>query len=78
MEQKIEAVFLPKYRCSICDSVYDETAGGMQGHFGMTPVTFCEWCYSSVVDMVEQMNEPEPEPEPKLEPCGMSRTWQHR
>jgi len=34
----------------------------------MIPVTFCEWCYSSVIDMVEQLSEPEPP-----EPCGMSR-----
>ena len=62
--------------CSICDSAYDEDAGGIQGHFGMTPVTFCEWCYSSVVDMVEQMNESAPES--KGPPCGMGRTWQDR
>jgi hypothetical protein len=55
--------------CSICETSYNEGDGGTQGHFGDTPVTFCKWCFSVVVDMVEQT---------KDEPCGMSRTWQHR
>ena len=54
-----------KDTCSICDSKYDEDAGGIQGHFGITPVTFCEWCLSSIMDMAENLREPEP--------CGMSR-----
>ena len=33
---------------------YDEDAGGIQGHFGILPVTFCEWCYSSVYAMLYQ------------------------
>jgi hypothetical protein len=40
--------------CSICGNEYDEACGGIQGHFGITPVTFCEWCYGSIYDMVEQ------------------------
>ena len=40
--------------CSICGNEYDEECGGIQGHFGVTPVTFCEWCFSSIYDMVEQ------------------------
>ncbi len=54
-----------KDTCSICDSKYDEDAGGIQGHFGVMPVTFCEWCLSSIMDMAENLREPEP--------CGMSR-----
>mgnify|MGYP003628558382 CR=1 FL=1 len=64
-KQTIEDAFAPKDECSICGSDYDEECGGVQGHFGITPVTFCEWCYSSIIDMVEQHQEPEP--------CGMSR-----
>ena len=41
-------------KCSICGNEYDESCGGIQGHFGVSPVTFCEWCYSSIYDMVEQ------------------------
>lgn len=54
-----------KDTCSICDSKYDEDAGGIQGQFGIMPVTFCEWCLSSIMDMTEQLREPDP--------CGMSR-----
>tara|TARA_R110002020_G_scaffold475929_1_gene714592 strand:- start:1489 stop:1668 length:180 start_codon:yes stop_codon:yes gene_type:complete len=43
-------------KCSICDSKYDKDAGGTQGYFGIMPVTFCERCYSSIVDMVSQMD----------------------
>jgi len=41
-------------KCSICEAEYDEDAGGVQGYFGIMPVTFCEWCYASVYDMVAQ------------------------
>lgn len=49
-----EDPFKPRDTCSICDSEYDEDAGGVQGYFGIMPVTFCEWCYSSIYDMVAQ------------------------
>jgi len=53
LADKIKIVELePKLYCSICDSEYDEDAGGIQGYFGIMPVTFCCWCYSSIVDMV--------------------------
>jgi len=41
----------PKDICSLCESDYDEGRGGVQGYFGIIPVTFCEWCYSSIIDM---------------------------
>ena len=40
--------------CSICDSPIDEDEG-IVGEFGMLPVQFCCWCYSSLTDMVIQM-----------------------
>jgi|TARA_B100000929_G_C15376787_1_gene376352 hypothetical protein len=46
--------FTPPDKCSVCGGEYDEACGGIQGHFGVTPVTFCEWCYGSIYDMVEQ------------------------
>ena len=46
--------FKPSDECSICGNEYDETCGGVQGHFGVTPVTFCEWCYGSIYDMISQ------------------------
>ena len=54
MKENINVGFEPSDECSICGNEYDESCGGVQGHFGVTPVTFCEWCYSSIYDMVEQ------------------------
>ncbi len=48
---------LPKSVCSICESEYDGDEGGIQGYFGIMPVTFCVWCYSSIIDMVEGSND---------------------
>jgi len=42
-------------KCSICESEIDLDAGDIQGDFGITPVAFCVWCYSSIVDMVKQL-----------------------
>ena len=47
-------IFNPSDSCSICGNEYDESCGGVQGHFGVTPVTFCEWCYGSIYDMISQ------------------------
>ena len=41
--------------CSICDSPMEDDEG-IVGEFGILPVQFCCWCYSSVTDMVIQMN----------------------
>ena len=46
----------PPDKCSICNSDYDPDAGGIQGYFGIMPVTFCEWCYSSIMSMAEGEN----------------------
>lgn len=54
MKKDTENSLEPKDTCSICDSKYDEDAGGIQGYFGILPVTFCEWCYSSMYDMIAQ------------------------
>mgnify|MGYP000226276053 FL=1 len=57
LKESIQEAFSPKDVCSICDSEYDEDEGGIQGHFGICPVTFCVWCYSSIVDMVMQSHD---------------------
>ena len=41
--------------CNICDSVIEEDNGDIVGNFGISPVAFCVWCYSSMIDMVIQM-----------------------
>ena len=56
-KEAIEKAFTPPDVCSICGCDYDDEEGGVQGHFGICPVTFCAWCLSSVVDMVEQMHD---------------------
>ena len=43
-------------KCSICDSEIDEDAGDIKGYFGISPVAFCVWCYSSLTDIVIQLN----------------------
>ena len=43
-------------KCSICDSEIDEDAGDIKGYFGISPISFCVWCYSSLTDMVIQLN----------------------
>ena len=41
--------------CSICNGEFDEKEEGEQGYFGIIPVAFCVWCYSSIVDMVHTL-----------------------
>ena len=65
--------FEPKNTCSICSSEYDESAGGIQGHFGIMPVTFCEWCYASIYSMIYKEVEADFKANNEPEPCGMSR-----
>jgi len=48
----------PSKECSLCSSDYDPEEGGVQGYFGIVPVTFCTWCLNSIRDMCEQMFEP--------------------
>ena len=43
-------------KCSICDSDIEEDNGDIKGCFGISPVAFCVWCYSSMTDMVIQLN----------------------
>ena len=40
--------------CSICDSPMEDDEG-IVGEFGICSVQFCCWCYSSITDMVIQM-----------------------
>ena len=42
--------------CAICLSELDFEAGDFQGTFGISEVGFCVWCYSSMTDMVIQLN----------------------
>ena len=42
--------------CNICDSEIEEDNGDIVGNFGISPVSFCVWCVSSMTDMVIQLN----------------------
>jgi uncharacterized protein (DUF983 family) len=56
-DDKLFTALQPKDECSICSSDITEDEGGVQGYFGILPVTFCVWCYTSMLDMVEQLND---------------------
>ena len=43
-------------KCNICDSPIEEDQGDIVGSFGISPVSFCVWCLSSMTDMVIQLN----------------------
>ena len=43
-------------KCDICSSEIDQDNGDVVGEFGITPVSFCVWCLSSITDMVVQLN----------------------
>jgi len=45
------------HTCSICSCIYTESEGGIEGQFGILPVSFCPTCYASTVDMVKQLEE---------------------
>ena len=47
--------FSPSDDCSICASTIEEDEG-VKGFFGILPVSFCDWCYSSLTDMMIKMN----------------------
>ena len=46
---------IEEHKCSICDCIYTKEEGGVEGDFGILPVQFCPPCYTSIVDMVHQL-----------------------
>jgi hypothetical protein len=43
-----------EHQCNVCGTDFTDDEGGVLGYFGMLPVAFCPFCYSSMVDMVQQ------------------------
>jgi hypothetical protein len=43
-----------EHRCNVCACEFTDDEGGIQGYFGILPVSFCPTCYSCMVDMVTQ------------------------
>lgn len=46
-----------EHKCNVCSSEFTDDEGGVLGHFGMLPVAFCPWCFSSMCDMVDQLTD---------------------
>ena len=47
---------VPNMECSICDTEFDlDDECGMTGYFGMLMVYFCQFCFSSMIDMSKQI-----------------------
>ena len=45
-------------RCTVCEIKFDiEQEGGVQGFFGIIPVTFCEFCFNCITDLASQINQ---------------------
>ena len=47
--------------CSICGQIEHEEGEGIQGMFGMMPVTFCQMCLNSMAEMIKDITEGEHE-----------------
>jgi hypothetical protein len=44
-------------RCTVCEIKFDiEKEGGVQGFFGIIPVTFCDYCFDCVLNLAEHVN----------------------
>ena len=54
LDEELEEEMKLAEHCSICNGEIDLDAGDIQGYFGIAPVSFCVWCYSSILDMVKQ------------------------
>lgn len=44
------------HECTACSCVYTDDEGGVQGYFGILPMSFCPTCLSSIYDMMDQLN----------------------
>jgi len=54
---------IDQHRCSVCSCDYTDDEGGIQGYFGILPVSFCPTCFSCMCDMAGQYIEPEEDPD---------------
>ena len=52
----VEYEKIPDPECTVCKAEFNlEDEGGTAGYFGITPVFFCPFCLSSMVDMIEKL-----------------------
>ena len=45
---------IDQHQCSVCSCDYTDDEGGIEGNFGMLPVSFCPTCFSCMCDMAAQ------------------------
>jgi hypothetical protein len=43
-------------KCTACSCEFTDDEGGIHGHFGILPMSFCPTCLSCMLDMAEQLN----------------------
>ena len=56
------------HRCNVCSCEYTDDEGGVEGNFGILPVSFCPTCFSCMCDMASQYMDPvEEEPNPEYD-----------
>lgn len=44
------------HKCTACSCEYTDDEGGIQGNFGILPMSFCPTCLSCMLDMADQLN----------------------
>jgi hypothetical protein len=44
------------HKCTACSCEYTDDEGGVQGDFGILPMSFCPTCLACMLDMAEQLN----------------------
>jgi len=44
------------HKCTTCSCEYADDEGGIQGNFGILPMSFCPTCLSCMCDMADQLN----------------------
>jgi len=44
------------HKCTACSCEYTDDEGGIQGDFGIMPMSFCPTCLSCMLDMADQLN----------------------
>lgn len=42
-------------KCTICESEFSDSEGGIHGYIGILPVSFCPFCLNGILDMSEQL-----------------------
>jgi hypothetical protein len=56
------------HQCNVCSCEYTDDEGGVEGNFGILPVSFCPTCFSCMCDMASQYMDPvEQEPNPEYD-----------